>query len=169
MGEARLFEIGEIDRVVDVAHRVAVAEAHLELVREDRRHWRRAVRPGPARLERALGVQALELDLGVIGELHRGGDGAVAGLLGDQRVHPLADAAVGGMPLRRRAQLDDVHRLARVHVHVEAHAVGHRHRVRRQSPHGRSHASRSCSSADASMTRRQRPPPPASTIASGSL
>ena len=38
VSEARLFEIGEIDRVVDVAHRVAVAEAHLELVREDRRH-----------------------------------------------------------------------------------------------------------------------------------
>ena len=46
-------------------------------------------------------------------------------------VHLLADAAVGGVPLRRGAQLDHVHRLARVHLHVEADAVGHRHRVGR--------------------------------------
>ena len=34
------------------------------------------------------------------------------------------------MALRRGAQLDDVHRLARVHVHVEPDAVGHRDGVR---------------------------------------
>ncbi len=67
--------------------------------------------------------------LGVIGELHRGGDRVVAGHLRDRAVHRLADAAVGGMSLRRRAQLDDVHRLARVHVHVEPDAIGHGHRV----------------------------------------
>ena len=67
----------------------------------------------------------------MVGELHRRGNRAVAGLLGDERVHLLADAAVRRMSLRRAAQLDDVHRLARVHVHVEAHAVGHGHGVRR--------------------------------------
>ena len=51
-----------------------------------------------AGFERTLGVQTFERDLGVIGEQHRVGDGAVPGLFGDQRVHPLADAAVGGMP-----------------------------------------------------------------------
>ena len=34
------------------------------------------------------------------------------------------------MPGGRGAQLDQVHRLARVHVHVETHAIGHRDRVR---------------------------------------
>jgi hypothetical protein len=67
----------------------------------------------------------------VVGEAHRGGEGAVASLLGDEAVHPLADAAVRGVALRRRAQLDHVHRLPRVQLHVEADAVGHRHRVRR--------------------------------------
>ncbi len=47
-----------------------------------------------------------------------------------ERVHRLADAPVRGMSLRRRPQLDDVHRLARVHLHVEPDAVRHRHRVR---------------------------------------
>ena len=35
------------------------------------------------------------------------------------------------MALRRGPQLDDVHRLARVHVHVEADAIRHHHAVRR--------------------------------------
>ena len=123
----------------------------------------------PARLERTLGVQALERDLGVIGELHRAGDGAVPGLLRDQGVHALADAAIGGMPLRRRAQLDDVHRLARVHVHVEPHAVGHRHRVRGNRRMAARMQLARAARRSASMTRRHASRPPASTIAAGSL
>ena len=53
------------------------------------------------------------------------------GDVGDRAVHQLADAAVGRVALRRRAQLDDVHRFARVHVHVEADAIRHHHGVRR--------------------------------------
>ena len=44
-------------------------------------------------------------------------------------MHLLADPAICGMPLRRRPQLDEVHRLARVHIDVEANAVGHGDRV----------------------------------------
>ena len=62
---------------------------------------------------------------------HRVRDEPMSRLLGDQGVHLLADAPVGGMSLRSGAQLDQVHRLARVHFHVETDAVGHRHRVRR--------------------------------------
>src|SRR3954471_21201241 len=57
--------------------------------------------------EIALRLQAFELHLRVVDERHRGGDGAVAGALGDQAVHVLADASVGGVALRRGAQLDD--------------------------------------------------------------
>lgn len=67
----------------------------------------------------------------MIGKLHRRGDGAMAGDIGDQLVHALTDAAVRRMALRSRAELDDVHRLARVHVHVEANAVRHDDRIRR--------------------------------------
>ena len=119
-------------------------------------------------LERPLRTQPLEFHLRVIGELHRRGDGAVAGLLGDQRVHLLADAAVGRMALRRGAQLDDVHGLARVHLHVEPDAIGHRDGVGRDvAQAGRAIAS--CSSADASITRVQSSCAPASAIASGSV
>ena len=55
----------------------------------------------------------------------------MAGAIGDQAVHLLADAAVGGVALRRGAQFDDVHGLARVHVHVEADPIRHRHRIGR--------------------------------------
>ena len=58
-------------------------------------------------------------------------DGAVAGLLGDEAVHLLRDLAVGGVARRHRAQLDEVHRLARVHLHREPDPVRERHRVRR--------------------------------------
>ena len=51
------------------------------------------------------------------------------GHLGDQPVHLLAHAPVRGVALRRRAQLDHVHRLAGVHLHDEADAVGHGNRV----------------------------------------
>ena len=47
-----------------------------------------------------------------------------SGALLDQAVHRLADAAVGGVTLRGGAQLDHVHRLARIHLHVVAQAVG---------------------------------------------
>ena len=65
-----------------------------------------ALSVSPVSFERPLRLQPLELHARVIGELHRGGDGAVAGALGDEAVHLLADAAVGRMALRRGAQLD---------------------------------------------------------------
>ncbi len=67
----------------------------------------------------------------VIDESHGLRDGAMSGLLGDQAVHLLADPSIGRVPLRSRAQLEQVHRLTRVHLHREADAVGHRERVRR--------------------------------------
>jgi hypothetical protein len=54
----------------------------------------------------------------------------VTGAVGDQAVHLLAHTPIRGVPLGRGSQLDDVHRLARVHIHVEANAIGHRDRVR---------------------------------------
>ena len=54
----------------------------------------------------------------------------MAGALLDQAVHRLGDAPVRGMALRRAAELDQVHRLARVHVEIEPDAIGHGHRVR---------------------------------------
>ena len=89
------------------------------------------------------------------------GDRAMAGLIARSAVHLLADAAVGGVSLRRRAQLDDVHRFARVHVHVEADAVGHRDRVRRGGGEPAA-AEPSYSSAEASITRVQSSSAPAS-------
>ena len=56
---------------------------------------------------------------------------AMAGVLGDEAPHGLADAPVRGVPLRRGAQLDHVHRLAGVEVHVEADAIGHGHGIGR--------------------------------------
>jgi hypothetical protein len=49
----------------------------------------------------------------------------MAGLFPDQPMHGLADPSVGRVPLWRGPQLDDVHRLAGIHVHVEADTVGH--------------------------------------------
>jgi hypothetical protein len=82
---------------------------------------------------RARARQALELHFRVVGERHGARDRTVSRRLGDQRVHALADAAIGGMPLRRGPQLDDVHGLARVHVHVEPDAERHRDGVRRHA------------------------------------
>ena len=59
------------------------------------------------------------------------GEAAVAGLLRDEAMHRLADASVRGMALRRGPELEDVHRLAGVHLHVEADPVGHAHGVGR--------------------------------------
>ena len=81
-------------------------------------------------LEVSLGLQALELHVRVIDEVHGAGDGAVARFVCDRAVHQLAHAAVRRMALGRCPQLDQVHRFPRVHVHVEPHAVGHHHGVR---------------------------------------
>src|SRR3546814_3012387 len=51
-----------------------------------------------AGLGAALGVEALERRLrGVVDEAHGLGDGVVAGLVGDEPVHLLADDAIGGV------------------------------------------------------------------------
>ena len=85
----------------------------------------------------------------------------MAGLLGDQAMHRLAHPPVRRVALGRRAQLDHVHGLPRVHLQVEADPVGHGHRVRadRAEP-GPGIAS--YSAADSSMTRVQSPSAPAS-------
>src|SRR5216684_3334100 len=80
-------------------------------------------------LRRALGLEALERHLRVVGKRHGRRQRAVPGPLGDQAVHRLRDAPVGRVALRGAAQLDEVHRLARVHLYVETDAVGHGHRV----------------------------------------
>jgi hypothetical protein len=67
----------------------------------------------------------------MIYELHRGGHGVMARAFGDEPVHSLAHATVRRVPLRRRAQLKQVHRFARIHFHVEADPVGHHDGVRR--------------------------------------
>src|SRR5439155_16796211 len=69
--------------------------------------------------------QPLQTDGGAVDERHGRGDRLVAGHLGDLSVHLVGDGAIGGMALRARAQLDEVHRLARVHLDGEADAVGH--------------------------------------------
>jgi hypothetical protein len=68
----------------------------------------------------------------VIDEVHRRRDRVVARTLAYQGVHLLAHAPVGRVALRRRAKLQEMHRLACVHVHVEPHPVGHRDGVRRR-------------------------------------
>ena len=60
---------------------------------------------------------------------HRRGDGGVA--LGDQRVHLVGDRAVGRVALAAGAQLDQVHRLARVEVEHVADPVAEAERVGR--------------------------------------
>ena len=79
---------------------------------------------GTTALGGALGVETLEVDVGVVDVAHQLGDGPVAGLLGDEPVHVLDDLAVLGMALRPAAQLDEVHRLAGVHLHDVADAEG---------------------------------------------
>ena len=61
----------------------------------------------------------------------------VARPLGDEPVHGLADAPVRGVPLGRRPELQHVHRLAGVHLHVEADPVGHAHRIGRHGGEAR--------------------------------
>ncbi len=47
-----------------------------------------------------FGLQPLQFHFRVIRERDRGGDGRVAGAIGDETVHLLADTAVGGVALR---------------------------------------------------------------------
>src|SRR5215207_10868288 len=68
---------------------------------------------GGARLGAHLGEDALQPWLGVAVDVHhRGADGGVDG--GDLRVHLVRDRAVGRVALAAGAQLDELHRLARV-------------------------------------------------------
>ena len=76
----------------------------------------------------------------------------MAGAVRNQRVHLLAYAAIRGMPLRRRAQLDEMHGLAGVHLHVEPDAICHRDGIGRQLRRGPLRTIASCNSADASIT-----------------
>ena len=67
----------------------------------------------------------------VVDEGHGLGQRPVPGDLGDGPVHLLGHPAVRGVALGSRAQLDEVHRLARVELHDVADAVGQRDGVRR--------------------------------------
>src|SRR5690348_4441694 len=76
-------------------------------------------------LQAPLLLQTFELDGGVVDEAHGCGNRAMAGHTFDEPVHLLAHTTIGRMALRRSPQLDDVHRLARVHLHDEANAIRH--------------------------------------------
>src|SRR5688500_7322253 len=86
---------------------------------------------GLLRVRADLGEDPLEARLGVaVHERHRRGHcGVHARDLGVERV---GHRAVGRMALAARAQLDQVHRLARVHVEHVAEAVAQRERVVRE-------------------------------------
>ena len=172
MVETRLLQVGEIHRVVHVTHgsqsRNRTSSWCVKTgvkVRWRRNRSRRCGRDGlPARARHSAARGRPPSDP----ESHRGRDGAMPGLLRDQRMHPLTHAAIGRMALGRGAQLDHVHRLARVHVHVEANAVCHRDGVR-ATVSWPLHRSASWSAADSSITCCQASRPPASTSAAGSL
>ena len=84
----------------------------------------------PTLLGTTFGIEPSQFGLAaVIDVRHHLGDGAVPSLLGDQAGHALRDGSVGGVPLRRAAELDEVHRLPGVHVHHESELVGQRHGV----------------------------------------
>ena len=63
----------------------------------------------------------------------------MARLQGDEPVHGLADPPVRRVPLRRGPQLDHVHGLARVELHVEAHPISHGYHVGRYLRGARRH------------------------------
>ena len=127
----------EVDRVADVSRRVS----HASGARTETRSA--SFRPAPhASSPSRAPTAAARARPRVIDELHRAGDRVVTGHVGDQPVHQLADAPVRRMSLRRRAQLDDVHRLARVHLHLETDAIRHHDRVRRGVAEARGHADR---------------------------
>ena len=91
----------------------------------------------------------------VIDEAHRGGDGRWPALLGDQAVHALGDAAIGGMALRReRSSIRCIASRAFI-SQVEADAVGHRQDVRPRRRAGRRRRGRRCSSAPSAHERRR--------------
>src|ERR1700743_3062971 len=78
-----------------------------------------------------LAHHPLQARLGrVVEELHRRGDAGVDG--GDSFVHRLGDGAVGGVALAAGAQLDQVHRLARVQVEDVADTEGEAEGIWRQ-------------------------------------
>ena len=81
-------------------------------------------------LDSSLGLEPFQVRHGVIDECHGVREYPVAGLLGYQPVHLLGDAAVDRVALRPASELDQVHRLAGVHVEHVAQAVGERERVR---------------------------------------
>src|SRR4051812_25923376 len=77
-----------------------------------------------------LGEDAFEPRLRLVVDVgHRGGDGGVD--VGDQPVHLVGDRAIRRMPLAPGAQLDELHRLARVEVEHVAQAVAEAQGVRR--------------------------------------
>ncbi len=67
----------------------------------------------------------------MVDEGHRLGQRPVSGDLRDGPVHLLRHAAVGRMPLRAGAQLDEVHCLPRVELHDVADAMRQRDGVGR--------------------------------------
>ena len=82
------------------------------------------------RLGAHLGQDALKPRLGLgVDVRHRARDRRVD--LGDQAVHLVRDGAVGRVALAPRAQLDELHRLARVEVEDVADAEAEAQRVRR--------------------------------------
>src|SRR5581483_3637471 len=83
----------------------------------------------PAGLRQALGAEPAQVVVALVDEAHGLGQPVVAGLVADEPPHLLAHGPVGGVPLGRRPQLEDVHRLPGVHLHGEADAVGERHGV----------------------------------------
>jgi hypothetical protein len=89
------------------------------------------------RLGAALGLQALEVHVAAVDVRHRPRDRAVPRRGLDELVHRVRHAPVGRVALRARAELDQVHRLARAHLHDEADAVRHRDRVLRDVLAGR--------------------------------
>src|SRR5436190_8270626 len=77
----------------------------LRLPRPASPDWRSAERPSwfsaigdrsPFDLGATLGLEALQVDVGVVDVSHRSGDRAMAGVLADQPVHLVRDAAVRG-------------------------------------------------------------------------
>ena len=84
-----------------------------------------------ANLRRPLGLEPLQLHVGAVRKTHRVRYQPMAGLFRDEPVHGLADPPVRRVALGRRPQLDEVHGLAGVEIHVEADAIRHRQGVRR--------------------------------------
>src|SRR3984957_3028734 len=85
----------------------------------------------PPALRPALELQALEIGRSVVHERHRLGQGAVAGHLGDRPVHLLRHPSVRRVALGTRAQLYEMHGLARIELHDVADAMCECHDVGR--------------------------------------